>query len=170
MKKVPFVLFILAIVSCSFQTVAQSTPADTVAAKIGEMINKVFNTEVYMDVDTILFNTKQANFYLNEESKAMIMTMVAPQSFQKAEEHFNKESNKDGYKVVEKKKLTHNGKNILYQSGILKRDGKKAHMYMYAIECGPQSIIFFTGMHMAGDEKKFFPAIERAALSASLTK
>jgi hypothetical protein len=135
---------------------------------IAAEISKIFSTKVSMDVDTVLFDTKQNNFYFSEKEKAMIMTMVAPQSFEKAEEHFEKEKKKKEYKILEKKKFVHNGKNVLFQRGLIKKDGQKAYMYMYAIEAGPESTIFISAMHMEGGESKFRPAIERAALSAKL--
>lgn len=155
----------------SFSAFAQSDEkVDSVSAEIGKQIDKVFNTKVYMNVDTTIFSTHQGNFYIAEAEKAMIMTLVAPQAFPKAEEHFNKEGKKDGYKVLEKKKFAHNGKNYIYQKGLLKKDGKKMIMYLYGIEEGSDTTIIFTGMHMAGDEEKFFPIIEKAALSARLKK
>jgi hypothetical protein len=149
----------------SFQAIAQT---DSVAQKFGNELNKIFNSDVQMDVDTLVFNTKQNNFYFNEAENAMIMTLVAPQSFAKAEEHFNKQNDKESYKSLDKKKFVHDGRNFLFEKGMIERDGKKAYMYVYAIEVSSQSTIFFTGMHMEGGEQKFFPAIERAALSARL--
>jgi len=171
--KTPFSL--LTALFISFSVFAQTDPkadakTDSVAEILANEFKKVFSTKVDMDIDEALFPAKQGNFYMNEEDQAMIMTMVAPQSFARAEEHFNKESKKDGYKLLEKKKFTHDGRNFLFQKGLLKADGKKAIMYMYAIEGNEQSTIFFTGMHMDGDDKKFFPAIEKAALSAKLAK
>jgi hypothetical protein len=142
--------------------------ADSLTNLVAEQFKKVFSTKVELDIDATLFPAQQGNFYINEEEQAMIMILVAPQSFAKAEEHFEKETEKDGYKVLEKRKFTHDGKNILYQKGSLEADGNKAVMYTYAIEASADATIFFTGMHMDGDEKKFLPAIERAALSAKL--
>jgi hypothetical protein len=96
------------------------------------------------------------------------MSILAPQSFEIADEHFDKESSKKEYRIIEKKKLTHNGKNVLFQKGEVSQDGKKAFMYSWAIETTSESTIFVTGMHMDGDDDKYFPAIERAALSARL--
>jgi hypothetical protein len=98
----------------------------------------------------------------------MLMTMVAPQSFAKAEEHFDKQGRKKDYKTLERKKFVHNGRNVLFEKGMLKKNGEKAYMYLYAVEGSAESTIFITGMHMEGGEKKFFPVIERAALSAKL--
>jgi hypothetical protein len=162
---------IAALVCISFTSFAQSAnDTDSLSTKLGEALNKVFNTKIDMVIDSTVFPTHQANFYFNEEEKAVIMTLVAPQSFAKAEEHFEKQTNKDGYKMTEKKKFTHDGRNFLYQKGILKKDGEKLIMYLYAIEDSEDATIFFTGMHMPGTEKKFFPVIERAALSAKIAK
>jgi hypothetical protein len=167
MKKIFSLGRIAAFVFLSFSAFAQSDEdTDSLSANLGKELDKMFNTKIDMDIDTKLFPTKQSSFYINEEEQAMIMTLVAPQSFAKAEEHFNKESKKEGYTQLETKKFTHNGKNFLYQKGMLEREGNKMIMYLYAIEDGEKATIFFTGMHMEGAEKKFFPAIERAALSA----
>jgi len=165
-----FFLTSLAFLLFSSTAFAQTDDSDSLSTQLGKELDKVFNTKVYMDVDSTVFPTRQNNFYFNEPEQAMIMTLVAPQSFAKAEEHFDKQTKKDGYKSVEKKKFTHNGRNYLYQKGIFKKDGHKAIMYLYAIGESETETIFFTSLHMAGDEEKFFPAIERAALSASLTK
>ena len=156
----------------SAATFAQSDDdnLDSASVQFADALDKVFSTKVYMDLDTTVFSTKQGNFYLAEADNAMIMTMVVPQSFAKAEEDFDKETKKDGYKMLEKKKFVHNGKNIAYQKGMMKKKGKKLVMYLYAIEQSKEQTIFFTGMHMDGDEGKFFPLIERAALSAKLEK
>jgi hypothetical protein len=168
MKVLPILIVSLALaVSCG-KTFGQSTQVDSVAIKVGNDLNNLFNRKVYMDVDTILFGTKQDNFYFAEGSQAMIMTILAPQSFAKAEEHFDEESSEKEYKLLEKKKLTYNGKNVLYQKGEISKDGKKALMHLWAIETTSESTIFVTGMHMDGDDDKYFPAIERAALSARL--
>ena len=160
--------FMLFVSTASFaQTEAQT---DSVAEYLANQIKKVFSTKVDMNVDATLFPENEGNIYMNEKAKAMIMTLVAPQSFAKAEEHFDKESKKDGYKLLEKKKFSQDGKNFLYQKGSLKVDGKKAMMYLYAIEATEESTIFFTAVHMLDDEKKFFPAIEKAALSAKLAE
>ena len=147
---------------------AQSDNDESANKDFGQMLNKVFNTKVYMDIDTLVFDTRQNNLYFSEEGKAMIMTMVAPQSFAKAEEHFNKESKKEGYTLHEKKKLTHNGKNILNQKGLVEGEAGKGLSYIYVIEATPESTIFITAMHMEGDEAKYFPVIERAALLQEL--
>lgn len=152
----------------AFNADAQTKDSDA-SVNMGNEIAKIFNTEVVMEVDTTLFDSKQNNFYFSEASRAMIMTMVVPQSFEKAQEHFENESKKKDYKSLERKKLVHNGKKVLYEKGMIKKSGQKAFMYLYAVECTAESTIFVTGMHMDGDEKKFFPAIERAALSARLT-
>jgi hypothetical protein len=159
---------ILAFLMFSFTALAQSTPTDSVAQKLGTELNKIFSTDVQMEIDTLVFNSKQNNFYFNEAENAMIMTLVAPQSFAKAEEHFNKRNDKESYKSLDKKKFVHDGRNFLYEKGMIENDGKKAFMYVYAIEVSAQSTIFFTGMHMEGGEQKFFPVIQRAALSARL--
>jgi hypothetical protein len=154
-----------------FSSFAQTdSESDSLTNFVAEQFKKVFSTKVDLDLDNTLFPAQQGNFYINEEEQAMIMILVAPQSFAKAEEHFEKETEKDGYKVLEKRKFTHNGKSILFQKGSLEANGNKAVMYMYAIEASPDATIFFTGMHMDGDDKKFFPAIERAALSARLAE
>jgi hypothetical protein len=162
---------IAALVLFSFSTFAQSDEdTDSLSAQLGKELDKMFNTKIEMDIDGTLFPTKQSSFYFNEEEKAMIMTFVAPQSFAKAEEHFSKETKKEKYKLLESKKFTHNGKNILFMKGRMEEEGQKMIVYMYSIEDTANSTIFFTGMHMDGDEKKFFPAIERAALSAKTVK
>jgi hypothetical protein len=151
-----------------FLAEAQSSPTDSVARRFGIELNKIFNSDVRMDVDTTVFESRQNNFYYNESENAMIMTLVVPQSFAKAEEHFNNRNKKEVYQSLDKKKFTHEGRNFLYEKGIIEKDGRKAVMYVYAIEASSQSTIFFTGMHMPGGEKKFFSVIERAALSAKL--
>jgi hypothetical protein len=163
-------LFSLVVVLSASPTFAQTTEKDSTEFDLGKEISKVFNTKVIMDVDTSVFNARQGNFYMNEESKAMIMTMVVPQSLKRVEEDFDKKSKKKEVKVLETKKFTHDGKNFLYQKAVVKKDGNKAFMYVYAIEATPESSIFITCTHMDGDEKKFFPAIERAALSARLAQ
>lgn len=167
--KIPFSLTFTALICFLAISAGAQTKDSDATVNMGDEIAKIFNTEVAMDIDTTLFDSKQSNFYFSEASRAMIMTMVVPQSFEKAEEHFEKESKKKDYKSLERKKLVHNGKNILFEKGMIKKSGQKAFMYLYAVECTAESTIFVTGMHMDGDEKKFFPAIERAALSARLT-
>jgi hypothetical protein len=149
---------------------AQTIKKDSTEFDLGKEINKVFSTKVSMDVDTILFNTRQGNFYFNEASKAMIMTMVVPQSIARLEEDFNKKDKKKDIKIIETKKFTHDGRQILFQRGLLKKDGNKILMYMYGVEATPESSIMLTCTHAEGEEKKFFPAIERAALSAKLAE
>lgn len=169
MKTLLSITRITTLVLLSFSALAQSDK-DSLSVNFGKELDKMFNSKIEMDVDKTLFPTKESSFYINEEEKAMIMTLLAPQSFPKAEEHFNKENQKEGYKLLEKKKFKHNGKNILFQKGTMEEDGQKMVLYMYAIEDSETSTIFFTGMHMDGAEKKFFPAMERAALSAKLVK
>lgn len=172
MKTLFTVSRIAALVLLSFSAFAQSDDknVDSLSANLGKELDKMFNSKIEMDIDNTLFPNKQSSFYINEEEKAMIMTILAPQSFPKAEEHFNKENDKEGYKLIEKKKFKHNGRNILFQKGTMEEEGQKMVLYLYAIEDTEKSTIFLTGMHMDGAEKKFFPAIERAALSAKSVK
>ena len=96
--------------------------------------------------------------------------MVAPQSIGKAEEKFNEPNEKEGYKIIDKKKIQHDGRTILYQKAELEKDEEKAMMYIYQIEATPESTILVSATHMGTDDEKMFKVIERAALSAKLAE
>lgn len=147
---------------------AQSEKADSVDFDLGKAFAKIFDSKVSMDIDTTFFTPQSNSFYLSEEHKALIMTMVVPQTFEKAEAQFDKESKKEGFKLSDKGKLQHNGKTILYQKGTMKKDGKKAGFHMYAVAGDENNTIFISGIFMREDEKLVAPQIETAALSAKL--
>jgi hypothetical protein len=170
MKTLISIILSAAVVLSVNGTFAQTTKKDSTEFDLGKEIGKVFSTKVFMDIDTILFNTRQGNFYFNEASKALIMPIVVPQSIARLEDDFSKKDKKKDIKIIETKKFTHDGKQILFQRGLLKKDGNKVLMYMYAVEATPESSILLTCAHAEGEEKKFFPAIERAALSAKLAE
>jgi hypothetical protein len=166
--KIPCSFCFLALILISSTSSAQSPEKDS--GELASALTKVFNTEVVMDIDSTVFKTKQNNFYFSENEKVMLMTMVAPQSFEKAKEHFEKQEEKENYKTLERKKFVHNGKNVLFEKGMMKNKGEKAFMYLYAVEATEESTIFITGVLMNDNDKEFFPVIERAALSAQLGK
>jgi hypothetical protein len=170
MKRLPGVIsfFVLLLSIASFGQSTESKKSEDV--NVARELDKAFNTKVDMDVDTTIFDSRQGNIYLSEKHKAMIMTMVAPQSIGKAEEIFNKEKAKKNYTITEKKKLSNNGRTILFQRGETEKDGQKAFMYIYQIEATPESTILISGMHMdpAEDRESIFQAIQRAAFSAKV--
>jgi hypothetical protein len=147
---------------------AQTGKKDSTELDLGKEMNKVFGTKVLMDVDTVLFDSHHGNFYINEANSAMIMTMFVPQGIARVEADFNKNDEKKDVTITEKKKFVHNGKTILFQKGLVEKEGQKVIMYLYAVEFNTESSIFITATHKEGVEKSFFPAIERAALSARL--
>lgn len=162
-----FLLCVIVTLSLN-STFAQTGEKDSTEFDLGKEMNKVFGTKVLMDVDTVLFDSHHGNFYINDANSAMIMTMFVPQGIARVEADFNKNDEKKDVEITEKKKFIHNGKTILFQKGIIEKEGQKVIMYLYAVEFNAESSIFITATHKDGVEKSFFPAIERAALSARL--
>jgi hypothetical protein len=168
MKKIVFLLTLLAFISVTIAIAQKKKKVDE--REVAEALNMVFNTKVDMDLDTTIFDTHQGNMYISESHKALVMTMVSPQSIQEAEEKFNKPSEKKNYKIVEKKKIEHEGKIILYQKAEAEKDGQKALIYVYQIEATPQATILVSGTDMGTYTEKIFMVVERAALTAKLAK
>lgn len=164
MKSLILLLIVLAVISVS--AVAQDKKKEQV--DIMTELNKVFSTKVLMDVDTTIFETHQGNMYISESEKAFIMTMVAPQSIAKAEEKMNEPETSHDYKILERKKVTHDGRIILFQKAEAEKDGQKAIVYVYQIEATPESSILISATQLDTANEKVFKAIQRAAYSAKL--
>jgi hypothetical protein len=173
MKKSVFLLALLALVSVT-TTIAQNKKQEKDEAKeereLAEALSKVFKTKVDMDLDTTVFDSREGNMYVSETHKAFVMTMVAPQSIQKAEEKFNEPNENKKYKVIDKKKIEHEGRIILYLKSEAEKDGQKALIYIYQVEATPESTILISATDMGTDTEKIFKAVERAALTAKLGK
>jgi hypothetical protein len=150
-------------------TIAQSSSKkDSVSAAIADEISKIFATEILMDIDTTVFTENSGNIYVATDPHAMIMAIVAPQSFEKAKEHMEKKSKKEDYKETDKGEFEENSKKILYKKGILKKDGKKYMMEQYVVAANEKQTIFITGMYDPKAKNSIANAIRKAAVSARL--
>jgi hypothetical protein len=168
MKKSIFLIALAVVISAT--TVFAQKKKKKEEAELAETLNKVFNTKVDMDIDTTIFESHEGNMYMSEGYKAFVMTMVAPQSIQKAEEKFNETKEKADYKIVDKKKIEHEGRIILYQKAEAEKDGQKALIYVYQIEAAPESTILISATDMGTDTEKVFKAIQQAAFTAKLAE
>lgn len=166
--KSPISIIILLTVISATSAFAQDQKKDKEKIDMMAELNKVFSTKVRMDVDTTIFETHQGNMYISESEKAFIMTMVAPQSIAKAEEKMNEPEKSHDYKILEKKKVVHEGRTILFQKAEAEKDGQKAIVYVYQIEATPESSILISATQLVTANEKVFKAIQRAAYSAKL--
>ena len=166
--KSPISIIILLTAISVTATVAQDKKKEKEQFDLMAEMNKVFSTKVDMDVDTTIFETRQGNMYISESEKAFIMTMVAPQSIAKAEEQMNEPDASEDYKILEKKKIMHEGRTILFQKAEAEKEGQKAIVYIYQIEATPESSILISATQLNTANEKVFKAIQRAAYSAKL--
>src|SRR6478736_930891 len=115
------------------QNIQGSTYPDTLNNQISEL-TKIFSTKVSLKIDTSIFNKKQGNFYTSEKYEAFIVAIATSKTIAQAEEHFTQEISKNEYKLKEKGKFIADGKDVLFQKGTMKKDGKKYNTNIYALK------------------------------------
>jgi hypothetical protein len=75
--------FLLFFSSLAFTSRAQT---DSSEFNLGDLIGKIFNTKIEMEVDSSLFPQKMANFYMSESPVGVLMAMSVPQDYLEAKE------------------------------------------------------------------------------------
>lgn len=169
MKKL---ILVAAFALCSFHvSFSQTENADSVMNAVADKLAKVFSTEVIMDIDTKLFSQHEGNIYMTKDNDAMIMTIVAPQSFAKAKEQHDgreEEEEDENYQLTGKGEFEENGKKILFRIGKIKKDEKEGIIEQYMVSATEDSTIIVTGFYELKLKPTYESVIRKAAVSARL--
>jgi hypothetical protein len=153
-----------------FQTaIAQLNGNESSAGAPAEELSKVLTTEIVMDIDTLIYSTRNGNIYISENPDGMIMGIVAPQSFEKAKTRLDESnSRKKDFHPKDKGEFRENGRRILYRTGTFKKEGKKYVMEQYIVAVSADRSIFITGFYDPKAKSIFGNTIRKAAVSARM--
>ncbi|QHI38984.1 hypothetical protein IMCC3317_43840 [Kordia antarctica] len=160
MKKTLIALCIL-FVGFNVQAQGAGTEEDKAKAKkVMEMMSK----KVDIDVDETLFTAVTPNTYVSESPKAVIMTMMVPETYAASKEKMN-ENETDKFKVTDRGEKEINGVKVLYMTGTSEAEGTTLNNTIYCVEYDAETCIMFIGMVEEGADKKYTDAVAKAANS-----
>lgn len=158
--------FLLFFSSLAFTSRAQT---DSSEFNLGDLIGKIFNTKIEMEIDSSLFPQKMANFYISESPVGVLMAMSVPQDYLEAKEDmFDGEGKSEIRKIKDKGSFMNNGLEISYAKGITKKDGKKLWMELYTIQLADGKSIFVIGTCEPKAKATFSASFLNAAKTAKL--
>jgi hypothetical protein len=159
------------LIFCCFNTFAY-TQEDTTAFDLGAELNKIFSTQVEMDVDLSLYPQQMGNFYISEDPVGILLAMVVPQSFEKAKGDMtdSKDGFGEGSKIKEQGSFIKNGREIAFAKGIAKKDGKKLWMEMYTIQVDENRSLMVLGTCDIKSKNRFTSSFLKAAETAKVSE
>lgn len=145
-----------------FYIVAQKPIKESLSKK--EKAEKLLSTKIEIDVNTEMFTPVAINTYVSEKPKGLIMTLIVPESYQKAKETLNNKISEE-IVVTEQGEKTVNGITFLYVNGYTESEGKKLSSTIYCVKYNKESCLMFMGMIDEDATTKHKNAIANAAIS-----
>lgn len=127
----------------------------------------VSDVKIDMTFNKSLFPMAEGNMYMSTEPVAFIMANLMPQSYEAAKAEMESMAEDKELTNVKKGELKENGKNVLYQTALIKNDqGQDLVMEIYVVKVDAENTIMVSGGYDATAKSTFGNEIKKAALSA----
>ncbi len=135
---------------------------------VNSALSDVFNSEIKIEVDETVFVIDNGSNRVTEDMSAGIMTMLAPQPYEKLKEQLKKEPSQEGTTLIGIEEIEREGKIILQQKSMMVDEvGDEMIMIMHALPAGDKTMMI-SSFYPKTEESKYLPLIEKSVLSAKL--
>ena len=153
-----FVLFFVNIYSQSDS--AKMNPVDPTS--------KMFETKIYMQVDTLVYKLRKGNFYVTEDNQAMIMALPISQPLDSVKAQMQNDAKKKNVKIKQESEYIENDRRTIFKMGEFHDNGKTAVIELFAIEATPNKTILVTSVYLLKDKDFFVHKAGKAAATARI--
>ena len=131
----------------------------------------VSEVKIDMNFNKSLFPMAEGNMYMSAEPVAFIMANMMAQTYEDAKAEMQAISEDKDLTDVKKGELKEKGKDILYQTALIKNDdGQDLVMEIYVVRVDKQNTIMVSGGYDLRAKETFKDEIKKAALSAKAVK
>ncbi|MEZ0007029.1 hypothetical protein ABH942_002407 [Flavobacterium sp. 28YEA47A] len=131
----------------------------------------VSDVKIDMNFNKSLFPMAEGNMYMSTEPVAFIMANMMAQTYEEAKVEMQAISEDKDLTNVKKGELKEKGKDILYQTALVKNDdGQDLVMEIYVVKVDKQNTIMVSGGYDLKAKETFKDEIKKAALSAKAIK